>query len=517
MATAQKITRDNFTTLLVRSSQGRAGTPDGNIFFDTASDRVEVITAAESANVTYPVGHPAYTDGLPEANPLTHTDKVQDLAIYFFALQEVEKDPSLQGFRTSLDAVGNRMGKLVGATAWLNAVTLATNTSTTNNTDHDKIADSGHTEFNVDGSIQKVYHGAKSGDINATTQPYYLLAASTSEADRQAATPVNFPDLGTVNALIQTYENGGTDDRNSVLIVCAREFGYTMGEDDSSTRGVAELGAYSQGYNLGNQIAPDIAALNYVDVWTTPIAPYNALTFYRHATAQTRTGFSTQGAGASGDFTDEIQLSAGTMDITQLRGWLDALMLQDTDENANTGATGAFRPKRAEPLYTIDPASGNLVTRAGIYVDPAKLTAEAQQQIVQKDDAGGLHYIPFNSGISITVSDAWKADTNPWFRMVYEDAAGGNDYDTANAVTVPDASAVDIAGDALDGRITGNTLSLSYAYDTETAGGNVTAGQDHWVIFQIGGTDNSKTRSVRFQITKTGNIPVNAETEAETN
>ncbi|MCP4501767.1 MAG: hypothetical protein GY822_17540, partial [Deltaproteobacteria bacterium] len=199
--------------------------------------------------------------------------------------------------------------KLVGATAFLNLITLATNSSTTNLIDHDKVGDSGFTEFAVDGTVNKVWHGAKSLiDINSTTQPYYLLAASMSEADRMAATPIDFADLGDINAVILTYTNGGNDNRDDVLIVCAREFGYTIGEADSISTGVNRLGAYSQGYGVGNSIAADIAALSYDDIITTPIAPYSNMTFYRHDTPQTKTGFSSFGGGTSGDFTDEVQL-----------------------------------------------------------------------------------------------------------------------------------------------------------------------------------------------------------------
>jgi len=505
-----KITRDNYTTTLKRSTTARGSAPDGNVFFDTANDKIQLITANELATIDF--------GGGPVANPFTHTEKMQALALYFFTLQEAEADPALQNFRAAMDAVGSRMGKLVGATAFLNAITLDTNTSTTNNDDRDKICDSGFGEYNVAGTLQTVYHGIKSlTDINDTSQPFYQLAASLDKADRQAAAPVNFDLAGDINSVIQTYQNGGTDNRNAVLIIGVRDFGYTVGETNSIAAGVSELGAYSQGYGIGNSPVPDVAALTDANNWPATVAPYTNLSFTIHATPQTRSGFAGTGAGASGDFTDEILLSSGTVSITELRAWLDVLMQQDSDQNANTATTGPFNPKRHEPLYTIDAATAKLVTRAGVYIDPAKLTAEAQQQIILTNDAGGQHSIPFNAGISITVSDAWLADTSPWFRMLYKDAAGANDYDTANAITVKDANAVDIAGTDLDARITGNTLSLSYAYDTETAGGNVTAGQDQVVVFQLGGVDNSKRRAVEFTITRAANIPVDASTDAETN
>jgi len=45
----------------------------------------------------------------------------------------------------------------------------------------------------------------------------------------------------------------------------------------------------------------------------------------------------------------------------------------------------------------------------------------------------------------------------------------------------------------------------------------VTAGQDQAVVLQIGGTDNSKSRTIPFTITRASSIPVDASTDAETN
>lgn len=518
MATPQLITRDNFQTLLQRSTQPRGSTPDGNVYFDTTNDRIQLITAGELAQVDLGSGL--------EANPFTSTLKMQALALYFFLLQEVQADANLQRFRRSMDAVANRMGRLVGATSFLNDVVCASGTVDANGVggelgdDRLKLADSGITEFNVAGAIKRVYHGAKSlNPINATTQPYYLLAASLSEADRQAATPVDFSKPGSINELIQTFgdaTNGNFDSRAAVLINCAREFGYTIGEANSLDTGVAELGAYAQGYGIGNAVVNELSGIALTDVrGGGAIPPYTNLGFFRHGTPQTRTGFSSSGAGASGNFTDEITLSSGTMSLVQLRAFLDAVMLEDADVNDNSGATGTFLPKRAEPLYTIS-STGQLVTRTGLYVDPARLTAEAQQQIQMTNDAGGLHSIPFNSGLEITVSDAWINDANPWFRILYVSATSGN-YDTDNAVTVLDSSAGALAGDATDARLSGNTITAAYAYDTETGGGEVTAGVDHDMVLQIGGTDTTKTRTVFFTMTKTSTISVDGTTEAETN
>ena len=113
MATPTKITRDNFGSMLKRSSQGREGTPDGNVFIDTTNDILQLLDITEIAQIDLGSG--------AEDNPLTNTTKIQALALYFFLLQEVEADSTLQDFRVGMDAVVNRMGKLVGANAFLNS------------------------------------------------------------------------------------------------------------------------------------------------------------------------------------------------------------------------------------------------------------------------------------------------------------------------------------------------------------------------------------------------------------
>ena len=200
--------------------------------------------------------------------------------------------------------------------------------------------------------------------------------------------------------------------------------------------------------------------------------------------------------------------------MLQIRALMDKLMQQGTDKNDNTGVTGSFIPQRAEPLYTIDGATGNLVTRVGLYIE--NLSAADKLQVVLTADDTTTRTYPFNAGIAITVSDAWLADTSPWFRLMYSDGAGGLDFDTSSAVTVEDSAAVSVAGDATDARITGNTLSIEYAYASNTQAGLV-AGDPKDVILQIGGIDGSKSRTIPFTITESTSIVVDASTDAETN
>jgi hypothetical protein len=51
MATPVLIDLSNYADLLVQSSIGRVGTPNGNIFFDVANDTLEFLSATDIANV----------------------------------------------------------------------------------------------------------------------------------------------------------------------------------------------------------------------------------------------------------------------------------------------------------------------------------------------------------------------------------------------------------------------------------------------------------------------------------
>ena len=521
MAAPQLITRTNFGPLLKRSTQGRAGTPDGNIYFDVANDFIEIITVTENPLINFGSGD--------EANPLTNTDKIESLAIYFFWLQELELDPTLQSFRNAMDAVANRMGKLVGATAFQGGIKLATGGDLGD--DRLKLANSGFTEFAAAGGgntlIDRIYHGYKSTDlvgkdkIQPASQPFFMIVDSLSEADRQAATPVDFSKPGSVNEAIQSFgdtANGDTgatdfDSRQKILIGGVRTFGYTLGQTVSTDIGVTELGPYSQGYPLGEVLVQELVGINEADVFGgAAIAPYDGLAFTRLAAAQNETGF-TEGDAL---FTDRITFTGATITRVQLRAFLDALSASDNDENVNTATTGPYRPKRAEPFYTIE--GTKMVFRQGLFVEKLD-PADEQDVIFTADDGSTRTRIKVSSG-KILLSKSWGEDTKPHFRMMFADGAGGLDFDTVNAVTVPDASATDIAGDNTDPRITpvGDEfeVNFTYPYGTDTSAG-LSAGVDKNVVVEAGGIDKTKRRVVTGTLTDSNSILIDARGDAETN
>lgn len=476
MAAPIKITRDNFHLYLKRSTEGRegGGTPDGNVYIDTTNDVLQLIDLTEAPTIDL--------GGGAEANPLTNTTKVQALALYFFLLQEVEADPTLQNFRVGMDAVVNRMGKLVGANAFLNGIKLAEGATDISGVggslgdDRLKIADSGFTEF-ADGAggntlTDRILHGIKSLNSITTTaiKPFYMLAAKpVTEITRQAAVPVDFSKHNAINEVIQSFgstANGDTgagdfDFLDYELIIGVREYGYSIAETTSSATGVDELGAYVQGYGIGNTSVATIQAITEADVWDTQIAPYTGMGFFRYATGQTETGF----VEGDGLFTDYITNTGGGT-LIQLRAFLDKLMQQDTDENDNTGTTGSYIPKRAEPLYEM--IGGKMYFRQGLFV--ANIPAADALDAIFTDDGGTERTRPIVTPVVIPLSDIWFADfddgDSSWLRLMYFDGAAGADFDTDLAVTVQDADLNEIAGATTSLLIDGDIDTIAWQSGT---------------------------------------------------
>jgi len=91
----------NYANLLNQSTTGgRAGTPNGNIYFDVANGIVELITVEEQPTVIITdTTHPLYTDGTsPIANPLVEDDGIKMEALYAFERQERRKDENLRKY-----------------------------------------------------------------------------------------------------------------------------------------------------------------------------------------------------------------------------------------------------------------------------------------------------------------------------------------------------------------------------------------------------------------------------------
>ncbi len=506
MATPVLITHENYSTHLVQSTQGRAGTPDGNIFFDMVNNRIEIITAEELAMVDLGSG--------AEANPLTNNLGITLQGLYNFENQERRTDETL---RTFLRATKGTY-RFAGAFAfWDSNKLYAGANSTTNNDDRFKIRGSGWIEYSDSGStVDRIYHGIRSlVDIQAGTQPYTTLVTDTLEATLQAATWTNTFRTGDIDEAVQVFgttANGDTgagdfDYTTRKLVVRPRSWQYTPQETTSEAAGITEFSGFSGGYGAGETINT-ANTYTLADVYGgAQIAPWTGMSLEKVTPAQTETGFNE----ADGDFTWVLQNTLGGT-VQECAAYLDALTLQNSD--IDSGA-GSYNGKNGRVWYRRE--SGKVVTNsiddAGLFIEG--LSTAEQQGVIFTDDAAAQKTYPFFPSIVITVGAAALADANAWYHVFYADGASNLDFDTTNAVTVNDSAGNPVKGNIQTDQI-GGKITFAFAYDTNVQAG-LSAGTDKEMIVIIEGDGGAGQALTPFTVTRSTTIPVTCAPETDNN
>jgi hypothetical protein len=492
------IDETNFNQFLKQSTQGRSGTPDGNIYFDVANNLIELIGVDELATFN----HTSMGGGSSDANQLTNFDGITLRGLYNFENQERRVDESLRNFLR-----GSRgTYRFAGAFDFINGVKLSTVA------DRNKVRNSGYVEYAATGdgatAIDRIYHGVLSlVDVQSTTQPYYALVANTLEATLQGATWNNFARLGDINEAVQVFGStansdagaGNFDSTTSILVARVRSWQYNAGETTSIATGIAEFSGFSAGYGVGESLNPS-NIYSEADVFGgSQISPWTGMSLERLSTPQTETGFNE----ADGDYTWVLNNTLGGT-AQECAAYLDALILQDADVD---DGTGSYNGRNGRVWYERN-ASGKIVTDSvegeGLFIEG--LTTAEQQNVILTDDADDEKTYPFFPEIQITVGAAAVADTNAWYHIFYFDGASTADFDTATAVTVNDKDGNPVKG-VVSTDAVANRINFAYSYDTNTQAG-LTAATDKPIVVLVEG-DGGVAQAITFAtITRDTVVPV---------
>jgi hypothetical protein len=502
MATPQLIDHTNYSTLLKQSTQGRAGTPDGNIFFDTANNRLEIITAEELPTVNFGSG--------AEANPLTNAFGITLRALYNFENLRRRTDETLRKFLRGSKGTF----RFAGAFAFINGVKLASN-------DRNKIRQSGWIEYadTQDGQtdVDRIYHGVRSlVDIQATSVPYWALVANTTEATLQAATWTNFNRLGDIDEAVQVLGStafgdataGNFDYTTRTLVVRVRTWQYNAGETTSVASGITEFSGFSAGYGIGESLNPS-NAFTLANVYGgAAIAPFSGMSLERLAAPQVESGFNE----ANGNFRWVLNNTLGGT-VQECAAYLDAVSLQDADVDAGAGT---YNGKKGRVWYSRN-AAGKVVTASiggeGLFIE--NLATAEQQNVIFTDDANNTKTYPFFPEVQITVGANAVADSNAFYHVFYVDGAASADFDTTGAVTVNNSVGTPVKGNVAANAVA-NKISFAYAYDTNTQAG-LAAGVDKQVVVLIEGDGGVAQAITYFTITRNTVVAVSCIPPIENN
>lgn len=487
------IDHTNFATTLKESTNPRGSAPNGNVYFDTANNRIQLIGANELATVDF--------GGGPVTNPLNNFDGVTMRALYNFENNRRRVNDTLRKFKRGIKG----SYRFSGAYNFVNGVKL-------DGSDRAKVRGSGFIEYAAAGdgetAIDRVYHGVLSlVDIQAASVPYWALVTDTAEATLQAATWTNFVRQGDINEVVQVYGStangdagaGSFDYRERVLVVRVRSWGYNPGETTSVASGITEFSGFNGGYGVGESLNP-ANSFALADVFGgAAVAPFTGLSLELKAVPEVGTGFNE----GPGNFTWVLNNAAGAS-VAQCAAYLDAVSLQDADIDAGAGS---YNGKKGRVWYTRN-AEGQVVTASiggkGLLIKG--LSPAESQKIVMTDDAGTQRTYPFFPTCEIDVGSVAPTDPNAWYAVFYDNGAGSADFDTATAVLVNDSAGNPVTGNvAAD--VAGTKIAFAYDYDGNTQAG-LPAGTDKAMVVLVEGDGVAAQAFTRFTMTRSTLVAV---------
>ena len=467
-------------TDLKESTQGRSGTPDGNIFFDTTNWKMEIFFVDEVATIDY--------WSWPEANKLTAANRPTMDLLYRFEIDRRRANEDLQKFDPFIEANYKR----AGAYAFVNNRSFATAGA-----EATKIDASWWKEVDTNWVIQKIYYGAISlGNIETTSQPYYSFADGV---------PIDFNRTWPVSESMQVFQEGW-DDNRSVFNIAVRTFWYSF-----SSKSLADLPYDTTDADIGwfaiweaEKIWITTAGYTIDNVYNTPVAPFDGMTFARLWTPATRTWFS----WADKTFTD-VLLNTGAGTVQEVMAKLDALASVDDNINTWTWNDGSvIRWKRNSEWYTVN-ASGQLVTKQGLFIDG--LPVSESQKIIQTSDDGTACTYPYFPVVEISVWEFAKADSNAWYHLYYLNGTGDADFNKDWAVTVNDKD-----WNPVKWSVWGSDISFQYDYVGNTQAG-LPADTDKVIVVEVA-WDGIATRKKTIATIKKQDVnSISCECSEETN
>ena len=405
-----EIDHTNFSTLLQQSTQPVGSGPDGNVYFNLSTEEMQLIGVDELATVDFGAG--AVT------NPLNNTDGITARGLYNFVKQERGSDETLRLYPISM------RGEYVAAGAY-----SFVNTNKLRAADLAKIRGSGLLEYQLDGTLDRVFHGVNSlGTVQSAAQPYYSLLATYDEAGAQAGTWTDFGRTGAVREVIQTYGEAALENfdyRARELVTRIRQWGYTPVEYTAiGDLALPSLAGFSAGYSHAQSLNAQ-NAYTLADVYGgAQISPWTGMTLEELGTPQVETGFNE----ADGSFTWVLHNSAGGT-LQECAAYLDALILQDADIDAGAGS---YNGKKGRVWYDYD-GSGNVVTRSiggkGLFIEG--LTGADKEALIFTDDAAATKTYPAQYSVTVTGLQAGSrlqiydtTNTN----QLYNDIVAGTSY-----------------------------------------------------------------------------------------
>jgi hypothetical protein len=305
------------------------------------------------------------------------------------------------------------------------------------------LRDGGWSEFSSAGVLNRQYVGIVSlGGVSSGAQLYYQRALAGAAA--------NFTFSDAANEGIQVFGDAtnGAFDTRTYFKGYVREYGKKYKDSILADTGKTATGAYLVNLLLSNE--DDLKILANDAAMTG--APYNNINITYFATDQNRLIGGT-------NYPFRVIVAGNGATLEQIYTKVQFLLRQSTDIDSGAGTVTG---KTAAALMAF--VGDTLQTTQGVYID--NIQAGDSNRITFQDQNGIVRSNPYSSAGTITFNSV-LVGAGSSYRMMYTTGPGAlDDYGQSGAITVLDAAAAPITG-----VISSGSISFSFNYDSDTAGG----------------------------------------------
>jgi hypothetical protein len=361
------------------------------------------------------------------------------------------------------------------------------------------LRDGGWSEYSNAGVLNRQYVGivALASGFPSGAQFYYQKDSGGAAA--------NFTFTDAPNEGIQVYgdsTNGNFDNRTYFKLFC-REPNYTFDDAVLGDVGLSATGAFkvSLPISVGTDLKTYSSGSPILDAAMSG-APYSSLSLTWYATDQNKTI-------GSGSYPFRIIVDNTTANATleQIYTWIQYKLRQNSDIDAGSGTVNG-KTQASLMSFTGD----TLYCSQDVFIDGV-LSADLNR-IYFIDHNAVQRYYPYASAGVLNFNSFLTQGGTGYYRMYFtNDDAGdnaGDDYGTANAITVNDKDTNPIAGS-----ISSGSISFSYDYDGNVQRGTGSDGEDAPVTVVAGNKGIAKPVVATGTISRSKGISISLVAEQD--
>lgn len=363
-----------------------------------------------------------------------------------------------------------------------------------NDSTRQMIRDAGWSEYSNAGVLNRQYVGlvALASGFPAGAQFYYQRASG--------GTAYSFTYDDAPNEGIQVYgdaSNGNFDTRTYFKLFC-REANYTYDDAILGDVGESSTGAFKVALPIS--VGSDLKITDN-DATVSTTAPYTSIDIEYFGSDQT-----SYDIGAY-PFRVVIDNTTANATLEEIYTKIQYQLRQTGDIDSGAGSVVG---KTANSLCYF--VGDTLYTTTGVFIDGV-ISADLNR-VVFLDQNNVERSYPYAAAGTLNFNSALTSGGTGYYRMYFtNDDAGdnsGDDYGTATAITVNDAS-----GTPITGTISGASISFTYDYDGNVQRGTGSDGEDAPITIVAGNAGSAKPVVATGTISRSKGISITLTAETD--